>query len=114
APEHRAWFAAALGSGVKMALGSDLRPLRDSALLEMELWVKAGATTWQTILAATRHAADLCGALGDLGTIAVGKIADLIAVRGNPLEDIHRLRSLELVLKDGRVVSDRRAEPERP
>src|SRR5215475_4263945 len=85
APEHRAWFAAALGSGVKMALGSDLRPLRDSALLEMELWVKDGATPWQTIVAATRHSADLCGALADLGTIEAGKIADLIVVRGNPL-----------------------------
>src|SRR5215813_8543874 len=100
APEHRAWFEKALRAGVKMALGSDLRPLRDSALLEMELWVKDGATPWQTIVAATRHSADLCGALADLGTIEAGKIADLIVVRGNPLEDIHNLRALELVLKD--------------
>ena len=49
APEHRDWFAKALASGIKMALGSDLRPLRDSALLEMELWVKDGATPWQTL-----------------------------------------------------------------
>jgi imidazolonepropionase-like amidohydrolase len=112
-PEHRAWFDKALRAGVRMALGSDLRPLRDSALLEMELWVKAGATPRQTILAATRHAADLCGALGELGTVEVGKIADLIAVRRNPLDDIHNLRSLELVLKDGRVVADHRPEAAR-
>jgi imidazolonepropionase-like amidohydrolase len=113
APEHRAWFDRARRSGVKMALGSDLRPLRDSALLEMELWVKAGATPGETLLAATRHAADLCGALADLGTVEVGKLADLIVVRDNPLEDIHHLRSLELVLKEGRVVADHRG-PERP
>jgi len=109
APEHRAWFQKALASGVKMALGSDLRPLRDSANLEMELWVKDGATPRQAIAAATRHAADLCGAGDLLGTIEAGKIADLIAVRDNPLEDIHHLRSLLLVVKDGRVVADHRA-----
>ncbi len=109
APEHRAWFQAALRSGVKMALGSDLRPLRDSVLLEMALWVKDGATPWEALLAATRHAADLCGALEDLGTVEAGKIADLIVVRRNPLEDIDNLRSLDLVLKEGRVVADHRA-----
>jgi len=94
-----------------MALGSDLRPLRDSALLEMELWVKDGATPQQAIDAATRHAADLCGASADLGTVEVGKLADLIVVRDNPLDDIHHLRALQLVLKDGRVVADHRARP---
>ena len=108
APEHRRWFQKALRSGVKMALGSDLRPLRDSALLEMGLWVKDGASTWETILAATRHAADLCGAGADLGTVEAGKIADLIAVRANPLDDIENIRSLELVVKEGRVVADHR------
>ena len=109
-PEHRAWFQKALRSGVKMALGSDLRPLRDSALLEMGLWVRDGATPWETLLAATRHAADLCGALADLGTVEVGKLADLIVVREDPLEDIHNLRSLQLVVKDGRIVADHRPE----
>ncbi len=109
-PEHRAAFQKALRSGVRMALGSDLRPLRDSALLEMGLWVRDGATPWETLLAATRHAADLCGALADLGTVEAGKIADLIVVRDDPLEDIHNLRSLQLVVKDGRVVADHRLE----
>ena len=111
APEHRGWFQKALLAGIKMALGSDLRPLRDSALLEMELWVKDGATPQQTIDAATRHAADLCGVAADLGTVEVGKIADLIVVRDSPLDDIHHLRSLQLVLKDGRVVTDHRDRP---
>jgi imidazolonepropionase-like amidohydrolase len=105
---HRAWFRKALDAGVKMALGSDIRPLEEAALLEMGLWVKDGATPWQTLLAATKHAADLCGAGADLGTVEVGKLADLIVVAANPLEDVANVRRLLLVLKEGRVVSDRR------
>jgi imidazolonepropionase-like amidohydrolase len=108
--EHRAWFRRALQAGVKMALGSDLRPLKDAVLLEMGLWVKDGATPWQTLLAATRHAADVCGVAHELGTIEVGKLADLIVVRRNPLEDIDHLRTLELVFKAGRLVADHRKE----
>ena len=108
---HRTWFQEALRSGVKMALGSDLYPLRESALLEMGLWVKDGATTWQTLLAATRNGAALCGMDADLGTVEAGKIADLIVVGGNPLEDIENLGSLLLVLKQGKVVADHRLQP---
>jgi imidazolonepropionase-like amidohydrolase len=106
--EHRTWFQRALKAGVKMALGSDIRPLKEAALLEMGLWVKDGATPWQTLQAATINAATLCGMGADLGTIEVGKLADLIAVQGNPLEDIHNLRRLLLVFKEGRMVSDKR------
>ena len=108
--EHRAWFRRALQAGVKMALGSDLRPLRDAVLLEMGLWVKDGATPWQTLLAATRYAAEVCGVGHELGTIEVGKLADLIVVQRNPLEDIQHLRTLELVFKAGRLVADHRKE----
>ena len=111
--EHRSWFQRALQAGVKMALGSDLRPLRDAALLEMGLWVKDGATPWQTLLAATKHAADVCGAGRDLGTVEVGKLADLIVVRRNPLDDINNLRSLEMVFKEGRLVADHRPNHQR-
>ena len=105
---HRGWFQTALRSGVKMALGSDVYPLRESALLEMGLWVKSGATPWQTLLAATRNGAALCGVEADLGTVEAGKIADLIVVNGNPLEDIENLGNLLLVLKNGKVVADHR------
>jgi imidazolonepropionase-like amidohydrolase len=106
--EHAGWFRKALAAGVKMALGSDIRPLKDAALLEMGLWVKDGATPWQTLLAATRHAAALCGAGTDLGTVETGKLADLIVVAANPLENIDNVRRLLLVLKEGRIVSDKR------
>ncbi len=106
--EHAYWFRRALDAGVKMALGSDIRPLREAALLEMGLWVRDGATTWQTLVAATRNAAELCGVGDQLGTVEEGKIADLIVVGANPLDDINNLRQLRLVIKDGRVVSDKR------
>ena len=105
---HAGWFRKALNAGVRMALGSDIRPLKDAALLEMGLWVRDGATPWQTLLAATRHAAALCGAGDDLGTIEPGKFADLIVLAANPLEDIENVRKLLLVLKEGRVVADKR------
>lgn len=44
----------------------------------------------------------------DLGTVEVGKLADLIVVATNPLEDINNVRRLLLVLKEGRIVSDKR------
>ena len=101
---HSAWFAKALKAGVKMALGSDIRPLKDAALLEMGLWVRDGATPWQTLLAATRQGAAICGVGDELGTVKVGKKADLIVVAANPLDDIRNLRQLRVVMKEGRLV----------
>lgn len=108
ADQHRECFRRALAAGVKMALGSDIRPLKEAALLELGLWVRDGATPWQALLAATRHAAELCGVGGDLGTVEPGKLADLIVVAADPLENITNLRRLLLVFKEGRIVSDKR------
>jgi imidazolonepropionase-like amidohydrolase len=105
---HQAGFLKALKAGVKMALGSDIRPLKDAALLELGLWVRDGATPWQALVAATRNGAAICGMGDELGTVEPGKIADLIVVGSNPLEDINNVRRLQLVLKDGRIVSDKR------
>src|SRR5215213_7572948 len=112
---HAEWFRKALDAGVKMALGSDIRPLKDAALLEMGLWARDGATPWQTLLAATRHGAEICGVGAELGTVEVGKLADLIVVGANPLDDITNVRRrLQLVLKEGRVVSDKRGAVSQP
>ena len=108
AAEHRASFQKALSAGVKMALGSDISPMKDSALLELGLWVKCGATTWQALIAATKNAAELCGVGPELGTVEPGKLADLIVVGDNPLSDIENLRKLQLVMKEGRIVADHR------
>jgi imidazolonepropionase-like amidohydrolase len=105
---HRNGFEMALKAGVKMALGSDIRPLKDAALLELGLWVRDGATPWQAIQAATRNAAALCGVGDSMGTVEVGKTADLIVIGGNPLEDVNNVRRLQMVFKDGRIVTDKR------
>lgn len=106
---HQHGFLKALKAGVKMALGSDIRPLKDAALLELGLWVRDGATPWQALVAATRNGAAICGMGDQLGTVEKGKIADLIVVGSNPLDDINNVRRLQLVLKDGRIVTDKRA-----
>jgi imidazolonepropionase-like amidohydrolase len=108
AHEHRRSFQRALDAGVKMALGSDLGPLDTAPFQELELWVKDGASPLQAIVAATRNAAEMCGVLGETGTIEAGKVADLIAVSSDPLADINNVRSVEFVMKGGRVVVDRR------
>jgi imidazolonepropionase-like amidohydrolase len=69
-------------------------PLKDAALLELGLWVRDGATPWQALIAATRNGAAVCGMENELGTIEVGKLADLIVVDGNPLDDIDNFRNL--------------------
>ncbi len=108
AEEHRSSFQKALSAGIKMALGSDISPMRDSCLLELGLWVKCGATTFQALQAATKNAAELCGVGPELGTVEAGKLADLIVVTENPLADIENLRQLQLVMKEGQVVADHR------
>ena len=82
--------------------------MKDSALLELGLWVKCGATTWHALIAATQNAAELCGVGPELGTVEPGKLADLIVVGDNPLSDIENLRKLQLVMKEGRIVADHR------
>ncbi len=105
---HMSGFQKALKAGVKMAVGSDIRPLKDAALLEMGLWARDGATPWQILIAATKNAAAVCGVGDDLGTLEVGKLADLIVVEKNPLDNINNVRRLQLVFKEGKVVSDKR------
>ena len=105
--EHAKWFKTALDAGVKMALGSDLGPVKDAVHLEMALWVRDGATPMQAIKAATAMSALTCGVDDKLGTVEVGKIADLIVVGANPLENIDNMRQLQMVFKDGRLVVDK-------
>jgi imidazolonepropionase-like amidohydrolase len=108
AEEHRRWFQRALRTGVRMALGSDAYPTHQAVFQEMELWVKHGASPWQTILAATKNGAELCGVGQETGTVEVGKTADLIVVRDNPLTDINNIRALEMVFRGGDLVADHR------
>jgi len=108
APDHEDSFRMALAAGVKISSGSDQGPPREAALLEIEFLARLGLGAHGAITAATRTAAELCRASDRLGTIEPGKLADLIAVTANPLADMAHLRRLAVVVKDGRVVVDRR------
>jgi imidazolonepropionase-like amidohydrolase len=76
---------------------------------EMQLMVDAGMSTMDTIVASTAKAAANLGRQDELGTIEKGKLADLIAVEGNPLEDIANTRNVKLVVKDGDILVNRLA-----
>jgi imidazolonepropionase-like amidohydrolase len=89
--------------GVKIAFGSDTGqiPHGDNAK-EFASLVKYGMTPLQAIQSATIHAADLLG-VTDRGSIEPGLRADLIAVAGNPLEDVRTLEHVSFVMKAGKV-----------
>jgi imidazolonepropionase-like amidohydrolase len=109
APDHDRSFRLARAAGVKIASGSDQGPPKDAALLEIDLLARTDLGPHGAIVAATRTAAEVCRVEDLLGTIEPGKLADLIAVAANPLEDIAHLRRLLLVMKGGRIAVDRRA-----
>jgi enamidase len=81
-------------SGVKAGM-----PLR-----EMELLQAAGLSLMEIIESATKQAAYVCGQSDELGTLEKGKLADLIVVDGNPLEDLNALDSVLYIIKDGELV----------
>jgi len=89
-------------AGVRIAAGTD-PPYRDTVAMECAALVDAGLTPMEAILAATRRGAEILGREDDFGTAEVGKRADLIAVSGDPLEDIRALVQVACVVKDGFV-----------
>ena len=99
AASHRRAYAA----GVKVAFGTDTGVSKhgDNAT-EFALLVQNGLTPAQAIAAATSGAADLLGR-DDIGTLAPGKTADIIAVRGSPLDDVNRLTQVDFVMHRGVV-----------
>ena len=104
----------AMESGVKMAMGTDCGHVfpPGANAWELELYVtKLGMTPEQALTLATRNAAEALGKLNNLGTLENGKVADLIVVKGNPLEDIRLLQdhqNILIVMKEGTVEVDRR------
>lgn len=72
--------------------------------VEMEALVDAGLTPMQAILSSTRWAAELLHRENELGTVAPGKVADVILIDGDPLADIRATRKIRTVIMDGKVV----------
>ncbi|MEZ5440125.1 MAG: amidohydrolase family protein [Lysobacterales bacterium] len=94
----------AVPAGVKIAFGTDAGVSKHGRNAdEFELMVKHGMTAEAAIVAATVNAADLLGLSEQIGTLEPGKAADLVAVNGNPLEDVTVLKQPRLVMKGGVV-----------
>ena len=100
-------FERAVKAGAKMAFGTDagVYPHGDNAK-QFFYMVKYGMTPAQSIRAATSNAADLIGRARDVGTVEANKYADIIAVSGDPLQDVRTLENVGFVMKGGVVVKD--------
>ena len=107
---QRETFQKAVQAGVKMAFGTDagVYPHGDNAR-QFATMVKYGMTPPQAIRTATQNSADLIGRSKDVGTIEVGKYADIIAVSGDPLQDVTVLQNVGFVMKGGVVYKDKLA-----
>ena len=103
--KQRQRFKAAVKAGVKMAYGTDagVYPHGDNGK-QMSYMVKWGLSPLQAIQASTINNAALFGLENDIGQIKNGFYADIIAVKGNPLENIHELETIRFVMKDGDVI----------
>ncbi|HEX2091571.1 MAG TPA: amidohydrolase family protein [Longimicrobiaceae bacterium] len=103
APQAQGSVRRAIRAGVPIAFGTDAGVFPHGTNAdEFRLLVEAGMTPQQAIEAATRHAANLLGSR-DLGAVEAGKLADIVAVRGDPLRDVQLLKQIGFVMKDGVV-----------
>nr|XP_061799093.1 uncharacterized protein LOC133590491 [Nerophis lumbriciformis] len=107
-PNAKASLEKAIREGVKIAYGTDaaVYPHGENGR-ELGVLVERGMTPLAALRSATVAAADLLG-VDDRGVLAAGKLADLIAVPGNPLDDVRVVEQVDFVMVGGRVVVDRR------
>ena len=104
---HRQAFKAALASGVPIACGSDAgspNTPHGSLINELEYMVKYGCEPFQALKAATLTAAHALGMERDLGSLEIGKKADILVLTKNPVENISNARELRFVIKGGDLV----------
>lgn len=103
-PKIQATFAKAYKAGVKIAFGTDAGVYAHGKnYKEFEYMVEAGMPPMESIKAATVSAADLLGVSDKVGSIEKGKLADIIAVDGDPLQDIKVMGKVQFVMKEGKV-----------
>lgn len=99
-------------AGGKIALGDDFMEAEEPwyrlgmPLTELQLLLQTGLTQMQIIIAATKHGAEVCSIADEVGTIEVGKRADILIIKGNPLEDLTNIKNVVFVIKDGNKVVD--------
>lgn len=106
--EHTISVVAEQDSGL-IALGTDapMLPASEAFHREVELLREAGLTPQQIIQAATRNAALHLGLEDEVGTVEPGKVADIIVINGDPLNDLAALKNVELVMQRGKIVVDK-------
>ena len=102
---HEASFKKALKAGVKIAFGTDMGGISWSKPIanEFGFMVKFGMSPMDAIKSATSRAAELLDMKGELGVIAPGAYADIVAVSGDPLSNVEVLKQVNFVMKDGAV-----------
>jgi imidazolonepropionase-like amidohydrolase len=92
-------------AGIRIATGTDPMPAEPKMMVrECECLHEIGLTPMEVIVAATRAGAEILRIHDRLGTIEKGKLADLIVVEGNPLDDLKALERIRWVMQDGRIV----------
>ena len=103
-PQERTVYQVVKGGG-RVTAGTDapINPYGLSLLMELENYVAGGLTPVEVLRTATRVPAEAMGAGDKLGSIEIGKLADLVIVDGNPLANIRDLRRVKRVMKDGRL-----------
>ena len=90
-------------AGVRIAVGTD--PGHGETIADECITLhKAGLTPMEVLVSATRVGAEVVHMQDQLGTLEVGKIADVIALEENPLEDMKALRNIQLVMKAGKII----------
>ncbi|MEM7474150.1 MAG: amidohydrolase family protein [Planctomycetota bacterium] len=103
-PVIQSTFGRAYASGVNIAFGTDSGVSEHGRnAREFELMVQAGMPPMKAIQSATLEAARLLRIEDKLGTLEVGKIADIVAVAGDPIEDIKAMHQVRFVMKDGQI-----------
>ncbi len=106
-PQARQMLAKAIAAGVKIACGSDAPAIpHGSQADELIAMVDRGMTPLQALRAATMTSAELIEREHDLGRLAPGYLADIVAVPGDPSEDIKVTKDVCFVMKDGRIYKD--------
>jgi imidazolonepropionase-like amidohydrolase len=106
---HWAALEMAIRNGVSIALGTDMLPAEPyegttATMRELEFYVAAGMKPMQALQSATIKAAAWLDAADRLGSLTSGKLADIIAVDGDPTADISNMRRLRFVMQDGQIV----------
>jgi imidazolonepropionase-like amidohydrolase len=105
AATHEVSFKKALNAHLKIVFGTDIggMPWTDSMAQEFKRMVGLGMTPGDAIQSATSRAAEMLDMKGEIGVVAPGAFADMVAVSGDPLKDVGVLEHVQFVMKDGAV-----------